>query len=103
MKTVKKICYSIGVLLVLSVIVFMCTAMIQLTMVALGKIMNITISDDTLYSVSGTIGVAFVGTIIAGYIRKKQYQNKEIDKQKIDVKKLVLYGVLAVCICHVFF
>lgn len=96
MKTVKKICYSIGVLLLLMVMIFMCTAVIQLAMVSFIDCMDIKISDDTLYSVSGTVGIALAGIIISGYIRKKQYQNKDIDKQKIDVKKLVLYGVLAV-------
>lgn len=103
MKTLKKICYSVGVLLLLMVITLMCTAVVQLIMVTCIKVKDITISDYTLYSVSGTIGIALAGIIIAGYIRKKQYESREIQNQKVDIKKLLLYGVLAVCICQILF
>lgn len=105
MKTVKKIFYSIGVLLALAVMILVCTAVMQLGMGALGKSMNITISEDTLYSISGTSGVALAGIFMAGYVRRKQKQsqNGNIEKQNFDIKKALFYGILAICICHVFF
>lgn len=103
MKTLKKICYSVGVILLLIVMMLMCTAVVQLIMVTCIKVKDSTISDYTLYSVSGTIGIALAGIIIAGYIRKKQCESREIQNQKVDIKKLLLYGVLAVCICQILF
>lgn len=103
MKTLKKICYSVGVILLLIVMMLMCTAVVQLIMVTCIKVKDITISDYTLYSVSGTIGIALAGIIIAGYIRKKQCESREIQNQKVDIKKLLLYGVLAVCVCQILF
>ena len=48
MKTIKKICYVIGVLLLLAVMVLVCTALMQIGMGVLGEGMQIAISEDTL-------------------------------------------------------
>jgi membrane protease YdiL (CAAX protease family) len=105
MKTVKKIFYSTGVLLVVTVMIFACTAVIQLGMGILGESMHIAISDDMLYSISGNLGVTLAGICIAGYAEKKGKQGSDKNGQghKFEIKKALLYGIFAICLCHVLF
>ena len=105
MRTVKKIFYVIGVLLVLAVMVLLCTALMQIGMGVLGESMQIAISEDTLYSLSGTLGIALTSIFFAGYaVRKRKLDsNESVEKQPFDVKKAIIYGLLAICVCHIFF
>ena len=105
MKTVKKIFYVIGVLLGLAFLVLLSTGLIQVGMGVVGGVMNITISEDTLYSISGTLGIAIVGILFAAYVgkKKRKSQSEDVQAQKFNIKKALLYGVLAICICHVLF
>lgn len=105
MKMVKKIFYSIGVLLVVAVMIFACTAVIQLGMGILGENMNIIFSDDMLYSISGNIGIVLAGICILGYAEKKgkQASNKNGKGNKFEIKKALLYGIFSICLCHILF
>lgn len=103
MKTVKNIGYVILILLGLAALVLLCTALMQIAMGVFGEIMNIAISEDTLYSVSGTLGIALVGILLAAYVRKKKNQDGNTQTKDFDIKKALVYGGLAICICQIFF
>lgn len=103
MKTVKNIGYVILILLGLAALVLLCTALMQIAMGVFGEIMNIAISEDTLYSVSGTLGIALVGILLAAYVRKKKIQDRNTQIKDFDIKKALVYGGLAICICQIFF
>lgn len=105
MKTLKKILYSTGILLGLVLVIFLCTGFIQVGLEIFGNSMNMTISEDTLYSISGTLGILFAGIFASVFAKKKSDRSvgNDLQKQKFCMKKALLYSISAICICRVFF
>ncbi len=101
MKQLKKILYLLVGVLVIGVLVFGCTAVVQFGMLAVSESMGITIQEDTLYHVSGNGGIAITAVVCAIFVSKKKYTQGVERKEKFSIGKAVLLAGLAVSICQV--
>ena len=71
MKRVKKILYLLAITTAISLLVFMGTAIIQGVLFLAVEKLQIDISEDIIYHISGSSGVAIAGIVCAVYVKKK--------------------------------
>ena len=67
MKQMKKILYLLAMLIAIIVLIFAGTGIVQTGLVIISKKMQIAMSEDLLYHISGSCGVMIAG-IICGFV-----------------------------------
>ncbi|MBR4084188.1 MAG: CPBP family intramembrane metalloprotease [Lachnospiraceae bacterium] len=103
MKQVKSFGYAIGLVLLLGVIVILSTAALMVAMLASGKGLGIVINEDLLYSMSGSLGIGVAGSLVAIYVKKKNYAGHTQEKNSFQVKSAAYYASWAFSLCSVLF
>ena len=99
MKIIKKLFYLLSILLGITGLVFIGVAVMQFSIMAVSNGMSFFISEDMLYTASGTLGIG-IACIIIAFLYKKRFLPR---KEKFQIGKAVLYASLAVCICKILY
>ncbi|MBE6023779.1 MAG: CPBP family intramembrane metalloprotease [Cellulosilyticum sp.] len=100
MRYIKQCLYVISVVLLMILVVFISTAILQLGIGLITECFNIALSEDVLYTLSGSGGIAAASLIGVLYVKKK--------KIALDVKansrgntSVLVYTLLSVCLCKI--
>ncbi len=100
MKRLKNIVYLIGMLLGMLLLMFVGTAIVQFAILALSGYMQLTISEHTLYEVSGSSGVVIASLACGLYVKSKNLVPAE-EREKFSFSKAVWYLVFSVSLCKI--
>lgn len=103
MKQVKQIFYLAAVIIGVAVLTLLGTAVIQFGMAAAFAAIGITIDEDMLYSISGSIGIGVAAFMLWEIIRKKRNWKFLEEKETFDSGRAAAYAVLAVCVCKIIY
>lgn len=101
MKLVKKALFLLGVIVSIVALVLVGTAMVQIGMEIVAGKMGIAITEDFLFSVSGSCGIAVAALVCAGYVKRKKYTECVVTEEKFHMVQAVFYMVLSVCVCKI--
>lgn len=101
MKQMKKILYLLAMLIAIIVLIFAGTGIVQTGLVIISKKMQIAMSEDLLYHISGSCGVMIAGIICAVYVKKKNYVQNIGKVETFSLKKAFYLAGLTVCICRI--
>ena len=69
----KKVLYLVGVLLLFGLLLLLGTGIAQLVIAVIGKQMNLEITDEQLFSISGSFGIIVTSTLYAIHAKGKKY------------------------------
>ena len=103
MKQIKNFLYIFAVFAAAGFLLFLSTAIVQLGTVAITNAMGISLTDDWLFSISGSLGTAITGTLCAVYVKKKNYTDCIEVKEPFRIKKCLYFSVIAFSVCTVLF
>ena len=69
----KKVLYLVGVLLLFGLLLLLSTGIAQLVIAVIGKQMNLEITDEELFSISGSFGIIITSTLYAIHAKGKKH------------------------------
>ena len=74
----KKVLYLVGVLLLFGLLLLLGTGIAQLVIAVIGKQMNLEITDEELFSISGSFGIIITSTLYAIQTKRKKHRSTPI-------------------------
>lgn len=98
MKHLKKTGYVIGIVLITVILIFFSVVIFILGFKIFGNISKIQIAEDTIYNVSGSLGIAVVAFALSAYVHKKNDTICFQKKEPFHIGKALGYGMLTVCL-----
>lgn len=103
MKYIKNFLYIFAVAVVMGIVLCISTAIVQLGTEAIVNAVGLSLKDDWLFSISGSLGIAITGTLCAIYVKKKNYIACVEAKEPFRIKKCLYFSTLAWSICSILF
>lgn len=103
MKQMKNFLYIFLVLAAVGILLCIATAIVQLGTEAAANCIGISLKDEWLFEISGSLGTAITAALCVVFVKKKNYTDCIEVKEPFQIKKSLYYSALAVSVCEVLF
>lgn len=95
----KKVLYLVGVLLLFGLLLLLSTGIAQLVIAVIGKQMNLEITDEELFSISGSFGIIITSTLYAIHAKGKKHTLSKL--KGFHILAGISYILPSICICKI--